>query len=335
MPARLTEEQVHAKIKEKHGDKLVMVGGYEASSKKANFKCNVCNHKWTTEPNGVITKGYGCKPCADKQRGLNKTTPEVEVHRKIMDKFGSDVVMIGEYTTANKPTKFKCNVCNHEWNIKPDHVMNRGSGCRKCYGNSLIIPEKIAHERIRLKHNDTIKMVGQYVNASHSTKFKCNVCDHVWKQKPSKVMNGTGCLPCDKTAKNKNQNSLKQYFTDYLLGIELLSNHYPDFLKTKTNKKGLELDLYWPELQIALELDGAQHYKPIEHWGGQENFKKTQANDKLKNKLCKKEGIHLIRVDGRKFKYNLKEEKRAEMFNEMLTEIVHVAHSRGLIGTTL
>ena len=269
MAARLTEEQVHTKIKIKHGDKLVMTSPYKNSKEPTSFECNICTHQWITSPMSVM-RGSGCSKCADK----------------------------------------------------------RSTELRK-------VKEEDVHIRIEKEHNDKLRMTGGYEAVGQPANFKCNVCSHEWTTTTYSVLRGTGCSKCADKAKNKNQDSLTQYFKDHLLGVELLSNHHPEFLKTKQNPKGLELDFYWPDLQIALELDGAQHYEPVDYWGGQETFERVQANDRRKNQLCKKNGVHLIRVDGRKFYHRLIEEKRAEMFNEMLTEIVHVAHSRGLIGTTL
>ena len=47
----------------------------------------------------------------------------------------------------------------------------------------------------------------------------------------------------------------------------------------------MELDIYIPDLKLAIEYDGIQHFKPIEFWGGKEAFEKQQQRDQLKNKL--------------------------------------------------
>ena len=62
-------------------------------------------------------------------------------------------------------------------------------------------------------------------------------------------------------------------------------NHYPlpfDFYFEYRNKK------------FCIECQGQQHYKPIKHFGGEERFKTTQLNDKIKKEYCEKENIILI-----------------------------------------
>lgn len=57
------------------------------------------------------------------------------------------------------------------------------------------------------------------------------------------------------------------------------------------------LDIYFPELNIGIEYQGAQHYEPIEFFGGQVAFEKTVERDKRKKQLCEKHKCHLIYVD--------------------------------------
>ena len=57
------------------------------------------------------------------------------------------------------------------------------------------------------------------------------------------------------------------------------------------------LDIYFPKLNIGIEYQGAQHYEPIEFFGGQEAFEKTIERDKRKKQLCEKNKCDLIYVD--------------------------------------
>ena len=50
------------------------------------------------------------------------------------------------------------------------------------------------------------------------------------------------------------------------------------------------------ELIGLIEFDGDQHDKPIEYFGGEETFKKTQKRDGIKDAYCKENNIPLIRI---------------------------------------
>ena len=45
-----------------------------------------------------------------------------------------------------------------------------------------------------------------------------------------------------------------------------------------------------------IEFDGEQHFKPIEHFGGEEKFKIQQERDERKNKYCEENNLNLLRI---------------------------------------
>ena len=59
--------------------------------------------------------------------------------------------------------------------------------------------------------------------------------------------------------------------------------------------KGQEIDIFVPHLNLAIEYDGIQHFKPIKAWGGEEGLKKNIERDKIKEEKCKKNNVTLIR----------------------------------------
>lgn len=54
------------------------------------------------------------------------------------------------------------------------------------------------------------------------------------------------------------------------------------------------LDLYIPSIGIAIEYQGQQHSKPVEHFGGEEHFKETVERDLRKKALCAKNNVNLL-----------------------------------------
>jgi hypothetical protein len=56
------------------------------------------------------------------------------------------------------------------------------------------------------------------------------------------------------------------------------------------------LDIYMPELNIAIEYQGRQHQIPIEYFGGETAFQKNQERDNRKKKLCDENNCLLFYV---------------------------------------
>lgn len=67
-------------------------------------------------------------------------------------------------------------------------------------------------------------------------------------------------------------------------------------------KSRLKFDFYIEDMNILIEYDGEQHFKPIERFGGEIALEKLKIRDKIKEKYCLKNNIKLIRIPY--FKYN-------------------------------
>jgi len=47
---------------------------------------------------------------------------------------------------------------------------------------------------------------------------------------------------------------------------------------------------------MCIEFDGRQHFESVKGFGGDEQLKKTQYNDQIKNDFCEENNIKLIRL---------------------------------------
>jgi hypothetical protein len=101
-------------------------------------------------------------------------------------------------------------------------------------------------------------------------------------------------------------NSLVEVFP----GIRVQQHARPEWLKPQ------HLDAWFPDYNIAIEYQGAQHDAPVELFGGEEGFKRTVARDAKKRKLCGANGCHLIEV------------RPGYDSDELVAEIRGVIHSR-------
>lgn len=79
---------------------------------------------------------------------------------------------------------------------------------------------------------------------------------------------------------------LKEHFIDY----KVISQGRPQWLGRQS------LDIYFPILNIGIEYQGIQHFKPVEYFGGQTTYIKRMLLDEQKKKLCKINKCDLIEV---------------------------------------
>lgn len=88
------------------------------------------------------------------------------------------------------------------------------------------------------------------------------------------------------------------YYQKENIVFKLLQEIFPN-KKIKRRQRGilpnrLELDFYLPEINLAIEYNGIQHYKKVKFFYSSDSFDKRQFNDELKQKYCKKLEIKLI-----------------------------------------
>ena len=55
-------------------------------------------------------------------------------------------------------------------------------------------------------------------------------------------------------------------------------------------------DFYVESANLMIEYNGEQHYRPLEQWGGEQQFKKQQRRDAAFREYCKQEGITLLEI---------------------------------------
>ena len=124
----------------------------------------------------------------------------------------------------------------------------------------------------------------------------CLNCDKRFYKRSSEIAkspNNFCSRSCAATYSNKNKtygirrSKLEAYIEDKL------KSEFPDlnFIANGKQTIGSELDLYFPDLKLAIEINGPLHYQPIY---GEAKLLQIQNNDKLKKIACKDNNIKFI-----------------------------------------
>ena len=88
-----------------------------------------------------------------------------------------------------------------------------------------------------------------------------------------------------------NETTLKHIVASLFPDKEVLAHYRPKWLD------GLELDIYVPEIKLAIEYQGIQHFQAMKHWGGKEKLKIQQEHDARKKRICDELGVYLVYFD--------------------------------------
>ena len=195
---RLTEEEIHERIREKHGDAVVMTRYGGGTVKMSDFKCAdpECGHTWSTTTSNVCRK-TGCRRCANRSISAARIMSEKQIHDRIGERHGQKIVMT-RYggSTIRDRSDFKCTDCGYSWSTTAQAVYRQGSSCAACKGLPRRTEDEV-HALIRAKHGTTVVMIGYAGNMTNKSNFECGLCGRAWLTSVTSVASkGSRCIHC-------------------------------------------------------------------------------------------------------------------------------------------
>jgi hypothetical protein len=146
------------------------------------------------------------------------------------------------------------------------------------------------------------------LSASNDCKTSVMICSH----------------SCSASYNNKNKSHGTRRSKLEVFLYEKLTSDYPD-LAIEPNGKlavGSELDLFFPGLKLAIEINGIFHYEPIY---GLDKLTQIQKNDALKFAACREAGIELCIINTSKCDYLTAEKK--DTYYKIVKELLDGATS--------
>lgn len=252
--------------------------------------------------------GHGCPDCGNISRSKS-SAKNIEYFISKSNLIHSDKYDYSKSIYINNKTKLIITCPKHgDFKMTPGHHLS-GHGCSSCSNNYRRTSDEFFTE-CKSAHNNKYIYKDQFKSLKSKITIFCP--DHGdFIQTAGHHLNGHGCPKC-------NTSHGEKYIIDFL------ENNSVEYIKEKTfngclSHEGYKLrfDFYLPNLNMCIEYDGLQHYKPLDYFGGIEQFKNTKMNDEIKNIYCEKNNIGLLRI-----KYLRPSQKTKNKINEMLIKIM-------------
>lgn len=281
-----TTEQFISQAKQIHGNKYdYSKVNYEGSEAKICIICPIHGEFWQTPHRHLM--GDNCPACSSKAK-LN-TAAFIEKAKKTHgNKYDYSKT---EY--VNNKTKV-CIICPKHGEFYQSPIPHiHGYGCPICGAES-------TGQKKRLPQDDFIAKANTIHNNKYyydKVKYKTSITPVVitcplhgdFEQTPHKHLQGHGCPICG----SKNNITEIRFFET--LKKEFSNVEYQKTFPFLQNKSGVQkIDFYLPEYNVGIELNGRQHYVPVEIWGGENGLALTQKRDLNKYIQCKENGIRLF-----------------------------------------
>ena len=268
---------------------------YKNRETRIKIKCKKCGRIFEQAVDRHL-HGYGCKFCAGNQKMTYK-----EFLEKIKNYNLSYNLLIDEKwwneNYKNEQTKIpvKCKSCENEYYLTVSQIKHN----KYC---SICEQKRLTYEKFKtlvfLKHKNKYKYPfdekwwnENITSTSNKIPIICPKHGIFYQRIMNHVYEGNGCPKCSGT-------NNEEIIRNYLIFIkEKFIEQYP----IKYKNKIYFYDFYLPRLNLLIEVDGQQHFHPVDFGGkGEEwarkRFRETKKSDFIKNKIAFIENYKLIRI---------------------------------------
>lgn len=182
----------------------------------------------------------------------------------------------------------ECQSCKKEFISRQDHLFKKKTpNCSEC---------------VKTRREDLSGQKFGYLTVDYMIypgKYKRTLCSCTCDCGASNIIVQANHL---KFGETKSCGCLKSY-PEEQIAILLTENNIP-FEREKRfedliYKNHLRFDFYLPELDLVIEYNGEQHYIPIEHYGGYDDYLIRRERDMIKEQYCLDNNIKylVIRYD--------------------------------------
>ncbi len=267
---------------------------------KVWWLCPICHNEWQATINSR-NRGNGCSKCGRENTVRARTTPKPgesfgDLYPELISEWhptkNKELNPFNVKPRSNKKVWWICSTCGKEWQAQIDDRSNN-NGCPGCRG------EKISKARSTPNPGESLaevdpKLASQWhptangsltpfdVKSGSGRKvwWLCSDCGHEWRAVIGNRLGGNGCPRCTSVFKTSFGEKAVYYYVRKLLGKDnVVPNYHPE------GWGGLELDVFVPSLNIAVEFDGPAH--------GDSDVTDREYRKEI---LCKRNGIELIRI---------------------------------------
>lgn len=274
---------------------------YFNNATKVQISCSKHGLFWQTPGNHTGLK-HGCPTCRLEEMQARSTRKMQETGLTYVERLSvihRERGLLYNYSKVNYTGAFDhvTLICKEhgEFSNRAMDFVNQGLGCGKCVGRGRtpedmtsllkgIHGSKWDYSKVDSAKTGDIVSIG----CSKHGFFNTTVGSHLYAE--------SGCPICV-TVVSKAHLKLIKALTElgYVESVDFLVNDRKTVFNQITNRY-LELDIYFPKLSKAIEVDGVLYHGKHKDSYLFVDVEKVTAKDALKDKLCKIKDINLLRI---------------------------------------
>lgn len=248
-------------------------------------------HTWKASLSNV-SYGTWCKPCSLGITRAKTIGDNLSEGIRIATK-NEGKCLATENFSIKEDVAWECKE-GHRWE-SPLYVLRRGGWCRLCAykrtGEAKMLDNLTRGHRVAASKGGKCLHTENF-GVSDPATFECGL-GHQWTTRAGNVLSsGTWCPQCRYKTEAFCNTVVRALFPKY----EFRKTRQLEWLRSPTTGNHLELDIFNPELRLAVEYNGSQHDIPVEFYGGEAALERIQSRDGMKADACEKNDVSLVIV---------------------------------------
>lgn len=283
MIKRLTIEFVRQDFESK--GYILITKYYENAKQKLEYICPN-GHRHSMRWNNWKS-GKRCPTCANELRAI-KLRKNFDIIKKIFRENGY-TLLTTEYKSNSQKLKYICPK-GHKHSIAWKK-WQQGERCPYCAFERQARRQRKCFDEIKKSFESEgcilLTLESEYKNAHQKLNYICPN-GHFHSVAWTKWQQGRRCPQCSNKI-SKWEREVKKFISD--IEVEFVANDRTQIINPKTNC-GLELDLWFPDLNKAIECNG-------EYW---HSLEKVIVHDQIKQQFCIEQGIDLLVITDKEWK---------------------------------
>lgn len=268
------------------------------SNKEIIWQCDkVKEHEWTEIICNRV-KRSNCPFCSNQK--VCQDNCLATTHPNLLKRWDFLKNIISPYEVTYGSTKkmfCKCPKCNQEWQATIGSMTRKNDVCPFCSGKRVYAGNSLATHFPKLviewhkTKNGNLTPHDVTCGSSKIVWWQCQNCGYEWK---TTITHRTGDkTACPHCCQPKEQNLLFEIVKSLLPNKTVLYCYKHPDLRFKRSGWKMELDIFIPELNFAIEYQGIHHFKQLPN---RKNLVLVQAMDKEKKLACIEHNINLQEV---------------------------------------
>lgn len=271
------------------------------------YRCKTCGYENGKRPADAFTQATGCKQCGRKRVAESHRLTAAKYEQRFRKR---GVAALQIPTSPFQEVGLRCLSCGREDKMSLAQL-ERSNPCKACNPPKYVsVPVSRYHELAKTYNG---KLISKGKTTNQDSTWNCEV-GHTFYRTYSSILNGDSfCNLCTAGF----QEMLAKAIVEKLFGRPFIKIRIAG--SKSVGGKTLEVDLYNEDLRLAVEMNGFQHYQPVDFTGkgkeaAEKNFAIQQENDRRRAAACEDAGMTLLVVR------ELGDVTPVEVFRQMLAE---------------